>query len=151
MTHRRAPVHAFLVDRQHFRLAFAVGLGIEVHLHRTDTGNPRLPIQFFHQIVLPLVDVDRAVVDEQRRALPVDLPHQPGDAIRVYGLNHKRVVARAAQADLPGGIGIPLPVIAPRVVAYIAAFRQQSQHIGGDRRAAKALPGHKWQLKGGTA
>ena len=95
---------------QHLQLHRELGVRVVVHGDGRDVRLFVVPIEVLHLVLLAAVDVDRVLVDEQRRARPVAF----ADHLRHRALldDYEVVRARRAQADLLGGEGLAHPVVA---------------------------------------
>jgi hypothetical protein len=134
-------------------------LRVVVHIDRRHIGVQRFQIEPAHQVALPFVQINGAVMHQHLRARLIHLADDPDRAHFVsvspfalsHTLNHHPIPARAAQAHLPRRMRLAAPEEVLAVPMHLALFRQQSQHVGGVRAGAKALAAMKRQLRGRAA
>ena len=120
---------------QHFDLGFGVDIGIEINFGWGNLSQIFGQIEAAYRVTLPLMDIDRALIEQQRRTGAVDLPddaawhlcgwHWRILAIKVnvrlikrdrytgrraiYYLDCHRITTGAAQADVAGRITFATP------------------------------------------
>ena len=98
-------------DLEHLERDAEVGIGVVVDVRPGDVGLALLPVEPIDVVLDALVDVDRLLVDEERRREEVDLAE---DAVPVAGrVDDHDVLRRAgAQAEVAGREVLVAPVVA---------------------------------------
>jgi hypothetical protein len=122
-----------------------VGVGVVVDLNRSHVGLLLVPVQPFDVVLRAVLEVDRLVVQEDRRreliSLSDHLGPRPGDVD-----DHDVVGVEPAQRDALGRECLARPVPAASGAAAHAVLLEQLQEVG-DVRFTERFPGLEGQLE----